>query len=321
MARAGKDDPLVVKFMTSFQRLHDTIDDDPTGLEHLPAGDEDLTKLCNDLLDAAVELTKSERHGRHRFTAPANPDFIPKWRRYEEHYSKPVTRVWLRSLGFEPSVHHTVGHLSPESMWPIADETAKAQVDAIRLAMDLAYDDATNNRSDLQSSRDITYGIGAWHDLLNTTSLDLQRTFRRRELVPFVLVPRHVSAKYGSTEAPSLLSHLEQAHNAFVLGLDSAAFALMRATLETCLRRHYAAAGDGLREMIDSVNLRSLPVGVSHGALHRLRERANSILHSNHGNFDSAVGKDRDKELEKEILRHLYVLRALIEGTPTQKDR
>jgi hypothetical protein len=71
--------------------------------------------------------------------------------------------------------------------------------------------------------------MAAWQRLKHDAGFDLQGVFRRRELIPFVLVPRHVAAKHGSAEALSMLKNLQQAHDAFVFGapfarLSQAAF-------------------------------------------------------------------------------------------------
>ena len=50
--------------------------------------------------------------------------------------------------------------------------------------------------------------------------------------VPLVLIPRHVSKSHGEAEKLSLLTHLQQARDAFVFGVPFAALALMRSILK-----------------------------------------------------------------------------------------
>ena len=95
--------------------------------------------------------------------------------------------------------------------------------------------------------------------------------------MPFVLIPRHVSKHHGETEKLSLLTHLQQAHDAFIFGVPFAALALMRSILETTLKRHYQTRGGDLEELID--NCRDLPRGAFKINLHRLRRLTNDILH------------------------------------------
>jgi len=153
----------------------------------------------------------------------------------------------------------------------------------------------------------------AWKRLVVETGFDLRGIFRRRGLVPFVLIPRHVSRHHGEAEKLSLLTHLQQAHDAFVFGVPFAALALMRSILETTLKGHYHADGKGLETKID--NCQALPRAASKPALHRLRRLANDVLHFN----SEQVRLPRD--FEKELLSLLYVLRALIEGAPTWRSR
>ena len=137
--------------------------------------------------------------------------------------------------------------------------------------------------------------------------------FRRRKLVPFVLIPRHVSAHHGDAEKLSLLTHLQQAHEAFVFGVHFAALALMRSILEATLKTHYQAPGKDLKERID--NCEGLPHRCSTLALHRIRNLANDVLH---------LEKDKVRlpdNFERELLRLLNVLRALIEGVPASRAR
>ena len=136
--------------------------------------------------------------------------------------------------------------------------------------------------------------------------------FRRRALIPFVLVPRQIAAKHGSAEKLSMLKNLQQAHDAFVFGATYAALALMRSIMEAVLRDHYRADGKDLSERIRNARGR-LPPGASEGALHRLRKQANAVLHLDHEKDEGLASMD-DVRLEKEIVSLLFVVRALIEG-------
>jgi hypothetical protein len=128
--------------------------------------------------------------------------------------------------------------------------------------------------------------------------------------VPFVLIPRHVSQHHGEAEKLSLLTHLQQAHDAFIFGVPFAALALMRSILETTLKKHYHATGKDLEQLID--NSRDLPRGASKQSLHRLRHLANDILH-----FEKEKVR-LPNDSERELLSLLNVLRVLIEGAPTR---
>lgn len=156
-------------------------------------------------------------------------------------------------------------------------------------------------------------GLGQWKRLKSNVGFDPRGVFRRRRLTPFVLVPRTVSARYGDSDKVSLLANLSAAQEAFVLGVPLAALAMMRSILEGVLRDHYRADGDDLFQHIS--NAARLPSGAPKQALHRLRIRANALLHLDPQKAESLPVLSAEK-LELEIVSLLLVLRALIEAAP-----
>lgn len=316
----GKDSAEVVKFMTLFQKLRDKIDDDPEGLAGLSATDESVKKMCNDLHGATFALTMKERHSRNVFAAPIDPSFIEAWRDYESRFESHLVSIFLMDLGLMD-----LGALAPDDLlaekrsqfdiiWDNADDEGKEQLGGIEAALDFAEDQATQDGRGFPEGfpESIEDGIFAWSRLKTATRFDLQGIFRRRELIPFVLVPRHVAAHHGS-EKLSLYTHLKQVHDAFVFGVPFAAVALMRSIMETVLCDHYGAEGKNLKQRID--NCPSLPRGASQPALHRLRKFANAILHFDNESI-RLPEKLESRETEKEMVSLLLVLRELIEGAP-----
>jgi hypothetical protein len=104
---------------------------------------------------------------------------------------------------------------------------------------------------------------------------------------------------------------VSQLLNSFVYGAAYAALALMRSIMEFALRDHYGAQGADLNECIRNARPR-LPRAVSEAALHRLRRRANAILHLEQEN-DQGLSS-MDEVLLEEVVSLLFVPRALIEG-------
>jgi hypothetical protein len=90
----------------------------------------------------------------------------------------------------------------------------------------------------------------------------------------------------------------------------------MRSIMEVLLRDHYHFDGDDLFSKIQNARGK-LPSGVNHGSLHHLRMLANSILHYDSKKYYALQEKDQ-KRMEKEIVRLLKQLRALIEGAPAR---
>jgi hypothetical protein len=185
------------------------------------------------------------------------------------------------------------------------------------MPLEQATDDRRDFPEDFRES--IEDGMAAWERLKQDAGFDLRGVFRRRELVPFVLIPRHVAAKHGSAEVLSMLKNLQQAHDAFVFGATFAALALMRAIMEGLLRDHYGTKGPKLSERINQAR-ELLPSGANAAALHRLRRLANAILHLD-SDKDEGLPKIEPVQLEKEIVSLLFVVRALIEGAPQRRPR
>jgi hypothetical protein len=311
---SSKDSSEVVKFMSLLAKLKDWSDDDPASLPDLAKTDEGVKALCRQLYWAASFLKRNERRHRELFAAPVDPKFVTAWRDFENRFEGVLPGIALGDLS------STLGAAEPKQtseadlQWENADDDAAEQARAINGAIDFACDQATQDgRKFPEGLREsIEDGEAAWTGLKRDAGFDLRGVFRRRELVPFVLVPRHVHAKHGSAEA---LRNLQQAHDAFVFGAPLAGLALMRSTMEALLRDHYRAEGRNLSERIDDADKR-LPSGASAAALHRLRKLANAILHLD-ADKDERLSKIEPNQLEKEIVSLLFVLRALIEAAPS----
>jgi hypothetical protein len=311
MKKAGKDSNEVVGFMVLFQRLRDIISDDPSDLEKRASADEALKRLCNDVGFAAFSLSMNERRHRRLFAAPVDPKFIAAWRSYEEKYASQISGIFLSDLDLGPGGSPVERRSRADVLWENADDEATEQAAALEGAIAFAFEQATDDWRDFGEGfrESIEEGSSAWSRLKKETGFDLRGIFRRRELIPFVLIPRHVSQHHGDREKLSLLTHLQEAHDAFIFGVHFAALALMRSVLEATLKAHYRAPGNDLKERIE--NCEGLPHRCSKLALQRIRILANDILH---------FGNDKIRlPDERELLRLLNVLRALIEGVPSSR--
>lgn len=263
----------------------------------------------------------NERRARALFAAPVDPAFLAAWRDYEERYEAVVSDIWatdlLRELGLrERGADEPFRTPKVDLEWDNADDEAEEQAGGIKDAIEFAQFNADqDDRWDVSQEnfiQRIEDGVAAWDRLKQDAGFDLRGVFRRRALVPFVLVPRQVAAKHGSSETLSMLKNLQQAHDAFVYGAPYAALALMRSIMEAVLRDHYRAEGKDLSERIRNARAQ-LPRGANEAALHRLRKLANAIVHLDREKDEGLPAMD-DVRLEKEIVSLLLVLRGLIEG-------
>jgi hypothetical protein len=317
MTNAGKDSAEVVKFMQCFAKLKDWTDDDANGLVELASEDDPLRELCNDVFWAAAILEMNERRRRETFTTPVDPIFIRCWRDYEERYQSALARIAL-DLGQEFDKDQPSEFTRANFLWNEADVEAKAQATGISEAIEFAQDNADQDHRWDEDQEDFIYrikeGVAAWEGLKERTGFNMQGVFRRRALIPFVLVPRKIGAKHGNAETVLMLKNLQQAHDAFVFGTPHAAIALLRSVAESVLRGHYGAGEGDFIELIKSARSR-LPSGANEAALHRLRKLANSVLHLNNKSFERFPNSEESRQ-EKEIVSLLFVIRTLIEDAP-----
>jgi hypothetical protein len=301
----------VTEFIAKFQRLRDWIDDDPTDLETLAMNDAGLRRLCFDLNMEASSIFSWEKRHPSLFAAPVVPKFIELWRDYGTRYRAPVAGVFLAELGMDLSDSSRSD--GDDFLWEVADERGKEQAEAIFRVIDFAKERIFSELNDFPEDfrETIEEGASAWERLIEELDLDVHGIVRRRELTPFVNIPRHVADRHGFEEHLSLFTLLQQAHDAFIFGAPLAAIALMRSILETTLKLHYVTLGSDLEQKID--NCRNLPRSVSTDKLHRIRRLANDILHFNRKQFSKAE--------EWEIASLLITLRDLVELVPQTRRR
>ncbi len=81
-------------------------------------------------------------------------------------------------------------------------------------------------------------GVGAWDFYTNTIGVDLEGIARRWKQAPHFFIPQHVLDRYGRSERGSLIHLLDDAVNAYVFGVPTAAIAMCRAVLEEFMKKH-----------------------------------------------------------------------------------
>lgn len=327
MMTNGKDSAEVVKFLTLYSRLKDWCDDEPEAIFQLAITDEPFKDLCMQLLFAANRLHASERRQRHLFATPVDPKFLSAWRDFEVRYEHVLAANWSAfALSNERAdvSDASESSTSADRRWEDADLNGRIAADLIEKVIGFARVQAFDVEEPIEPDYSISaeaaveMAIDYWEGLTDEIGFDLANVFRRRSLVPFVFFPRHIAARYNAPEKTLLYQSLQQAHDAFIFGVPFAALALMRSIMEAVLRDHYHAQGQDLSERINSVR-KNLPAGANAAALHRLRIRANDVLH--HSAEGQALAKHDSLQMEKDIMSQLCVLRDLIEGAPQWSPR
>lgn len=329
----NKDSQEVAAFMHAFAQLRNLIDDEPNGLYEMAIDDDDapLRELCEKVYWAAFGITKTNKNRRELFASPVDPQFIGIWSIYEDRYEGTLSKINTDKIAKLLSLEFTDFPELPESdsqrnrtpleiMWENADYEAGEKVDQLKVVLEFVSEelDFDDPMRDEDYTAQIQESFEAWKKLRFETGLDFRGIFRKRELIPFTLIPRHVSNKGADKSKPSLINLLQQAQEAFVFGTPYAALALMRAVLETVLRDYYQAKE---RDLIDQIkNFKKLPKSVNRPALHRLRMRGNEILHERSPNLGKAFDALDNQAQELEVMALLSQLRHLIEGAPVRRN-
>ncbi|KQS83819.1 MULTISPECIES: DUF4145 domain-containing protein [unclassified Rhizobium] len=314
----------VIKFATLFSKLKN-LDLEPTDLARIAKNDESIRELCIDLHFSASVLRNAERSDRQIFASPTEPKFIKQFRDFEARFEHVVAEVFLADLD--------LGILSPSDQndalsvpaalsraqrhWEIADDSALEKAQSIETALNFARDEATQEHRGFPDGfpESIEDAVFAWNQLRGHTGLSLRATLRRRLLVPFVMIPRHIDSKYGTTEKFSLLRLLQEVHECFIFGQFLASIVLMRSVIEQVLRDHYKA-GDDHTKLKTRIELAvDLPPQANKIALQSFRELSNAVVHSDVKESGRLKSKD-SMVFELQIVRAMSLVQTLIEGTP-----
>ena len=319
----SSDSPEVQAFMALFHRLRERTADDPSALEREAQSDPSLAKLCRELASAAGLLELAQRNHRQLFSTPTNSNFIEIWRDYELRYSRHVSGVFLFALGLllkSPTQSDRGEVISKgadefERVWEWEQEEATSNAEAFQAIIELAEDEIEIqakrrkwDSADVERARD---GIHAWRGLVEGAEFDLAGVFRRRKLTPFVMIPRHVSGHYGTSDPLSLMARLQQAQEAFVYGVPLGALAIMRSILEIILKKHYQLGDGKLVKLIETAAAQGLfPKEVGLSEINRLHKLGNDAVHQ------MPEELHRVFDIEKEVLSLLFILRTLIERIP-----
>jgi hypothetical protein len=313
----GKDSVEVVDFLRLFADLRGKCNENPGAVFQLAVDDEKFEDLCIKLAKAAQRLRRGEGEYGDFFAAPVDPSFLSDWRLYERHFQNVIEANWdplvVSLVRQKPTVDKSKKSTTKDRRKERFEFSQLMNADLreettqfLRLydfGEEMIYEDWP-----LTANEGVNSLIDHWENLPDDLGLDLVEVNRRRHMLPFVLIPRHVSNHHGEMERLSLLTNLREAQHAFVFGLHFAALAMMRSVLEVTLKKHYPTSGTDLEQLID--NCESLPNGFSRQTLHRIRLLTNDILHMNND-------KRFSDDFVAELARLLNVLRILIEEAPS----
>jgi hypothetical protein len=218
-------------------------------------------------------------------------------------------------INVDPTFYET------RKIWERAETSASLDVTGMEDMVQFAWVKLESGDYDEEFSESVETGVDAWEKLKTALGGDVQGTFRRRDLIPVVLVPRQVSNRYGDSDKAALFENLRQAHVEFIFGAEHAALAMMRSILELVLTNHYGTdpKNRSLNQQIEDVK-DLYPEGVTPERLKVLKEYADTALHLKNDKRARYLPNDGIRR-ELEIISLFVVLRALIEGAPSRTAR
>jgi hypothetical protein len=194
MSLNPKDSAEVMEFMTLFARLKQWCDDAPDELADFAKTDSSVRELGFSLSLTASFLKMNEKRHRALFASPVDPAFLVAWRDYEARYEAVLADTWLADFMPELGSGEPSQVLKADLQWDVANDEAMEQSSGIEEAIEFAHLNANQDWRDFPegSVERVQDGVAAWERLQRDTGFDLHGVFRRRELIPFVLVPRQV---------------------------------------------------------------------------------------------------------------------------------
>ena len=319
----GKDSDQVANFLSHFSKLRKWVYDEPGRLAALSSDRPDLTGLCRKIYSLACELKAAERMRRELFAERSNPGFVEKWRVFESRYATSIENIAVSPFFGGGIFKDIESHVKLNAAIE-ADLFQKALVFAEHECQNGSYAEACSEyffEPDELGGYSMTVeecvqsGLSSWRDFTNATGFDFEGVLARRGMVPFVLVPRHVSDSIGNDEKFSLYTQLKEAHDAFIYGLPHACMAMMRSTLEVVLKRHYSVEGSTLNELMINAGRRR-PKIENWIRLDEIRRTGNKALHGKKDEGENKVSELSANITNDAILDFLHNLRVLIEAAP-----
>jgi len=301
------------RFLLAFQTLKHAVCDDPHLLSSRWRDDPKLQKLCDELSSMIHVFVRTEDAARLAFTPhvpaaaiAARSDYEVRW---QGIVSDVVNREWEDLLAEFLEAPDTLNE-QPEQRDLLADEIQmhKRSAKSLAASLEAVLDYAEEKRADDEDGNFewMEEGFEAWQTLVSQCGLNVAGALWRRRMVPHILIPSHVSKRYGSGNA-SLYRRMLQAADAFVFGVPLASLAMQRAVLEQVLKDHW----DAERSHIRDANLPNLSWD---SRADRLKRRANEAMHESTDHL-------KGDELNRLIIESFGLLKLLIENAPISSNR
>ena len=305
-------DPDGQRFLIALNKLQGLVENDPSRLEAEMQDGSPLVALCEEIYQLVRQFEKVERGSSTPFTEhvsnasiKARREYDELWRYYIWYAAYGGDGAWLVDekvqIGVEKKQHERVDELG--FLIDHAKFSARINADYIQETVELVEQMQENFPEFEEENETIEIGLAALGSL--RSDLDAVDVFWKRDMLPHVLIPVHVSKRYGQAKQ-SLYRKLNDAGKAFIYGAPLAALTMQRAVLEEVLTKHWGATKTTRGYQIRDANLSEITWDARADRLKKLGDR---VLH---GDLDE-ISSD---QLDRLIIDGFLLLRTLIESAP-----
>lgn len=230
------------RFIDAFDYIVSKCDNDPSALRDV-ANKNLKVKEAAEVLNELTLFAGFEDDSKEKFARNVSKSFLMRWADFKDKWENECLKFdWL--IGGLTSSSVDTSKKGNDDRWDLSDSQAAESASNITDAVSFVSDQLETFEA-VNSDEEVYYeslenGVKNLRRIFAATRLDTRQFFRRYDLLPFIHVPESVSKKHGGEiEFKSIYHYLRESQVAFTLGLDRAAFAMLRALLELVITKHY----------------------------------------------------------------------------------
>jgi hypothetical protein len=241
-------------FVHHHRNLRERTGNNPSGARRALDKFPDLAYSIGRLREIYEQLNRHRRFGARRFVVQAHPEFQRAFKDYRDRWRRELQRMLNEDpgLGLKDIEPIEIDLGAPEEVTTPVETGSEGFGWEERWQFDPERDKLTEMLHWLQSVVRGT-ALDDWDDraveavdwLEHSVGLDFDDIQRRWIEFPVIVVPQHVSDKYGPDQPRGLYGGLNQIRQAYIVGADFAAIAMCRAVTDLLIRDHYNNGAEG----------------------------------------------------------------------------
>lgn len=230
------------RFIKVFDYIVTKCENNPTVPESVANEDANVREAA-EALNALSLFAAFEDDSKGKFARNISASFLSRWIDFKERWENECLKFdWLIG-GLRSSTNEAIPRRRRVS-WDISDSHAAEKEgdinDVISFVLNQLETFEPEDTDEEAYHEALENGVKDLRRLFTAARLDARQFFRRYDLLPFIHVPENVSKKHGAEiEFKSIYHYLRETQIAFAIGLDRAAYAMLRALLELVITKHY----------------------------------------------------------------------------------